>query len=239
MNDPIRLKDLQSEDSAAERDLLETSRTDAPPTGARNRALAALGVASTAAAVTTTATSVHHGLRLASILKVLGVLGAVLVAALVAYEVKVRTPVQAEPSTPKIAMSAQPDIPVSVPTTMASEAPPSPAISAVSSATASAPIKSHVPAPSAKAISADAEIAWIDRAQSALANDPGKARGIVDAYRHDVSPRAYDEEATAIAAEASERLGDRERAEREAKAFLATYPTSAYRDRVQAILAKP
>ncbi|MEO7109784.1 MAG: hypothetical protein ABI183_05060 [Polyangiaceae bacterium] len=238
-SDPTRLNDLRDEESAAERALLETSRGDAPPSGARNRALAALGVASGAAAITTTAAeSVHHGLRLVSLLKVLGVIGGVFVAGLVAYEAEVRAPAHVD-SSPRTALSAQVDTPMSVPTYVVSDTSPTPANSAVSSSSAQAVTKPHAPASSAKAISADAEIAWIDRAQAALATDPGKARRIVDAYRHDVSPRAYDEEATAIAAEASAKLGDHERATREAKTFLATYPTSAYRDRVQAILASP
>ena len=221
------------------RAVLETSRADAPPSGACNRALAALGVASSAVAVTTTTVeSVHHGLRLATLLKVIGVMGGVLVAGLIAYEAEVRAPAHVDPP-PKTVLSAQVDTPVSVSTYIVQEALPTPVNSAVSSASAPTPTKPHAPAPSAKAISADDEIAWIDRAQRALANDPGKARRIVDAYRHDVSPRAYDEEATAIAAEASAKLGDQERAQREATAFLATYPTSAYRDRVQAILARP
>lgn len=240
MSDPIRLHDLRDEDTAAERALLETSRADAPPSGARNRALAALGVAGAATTITTTTVaSVHHGLRLASILKVLGVLGGVLVAGLIAYETKLHAPARVEPAAPKATISAQTDIPVPIPTLSATETSPMPMNSAISSATASAPTKPHAPAPTAKAISADDEIAWIDRAQSALANDPAKARRIVDAYRHDVSPRSFDEEATAIAAEASAKLGDQDRAQREAKAFLSTYPTSAYRDRVQAILVKP
>jgi hypothetical protein len=134
------------------------------------------------------------------------------------------------------AISAQIDTPVPIPTSITSEIPPIPVNSAISSAPISASSKPpHAP----KAISTDDEIAWIDRAQKALADDPGTARRIVDAYRHDVSPRAFDEEATAIAAEASAKLGDHERASREAKTFLATYPSSAYRDRVQAILASP
>ena len=164
MSDPIRLHDLCDEESAAERELLETSRGDAPPSGARNRALAALGVAGGAAAVTTTAVeSAHHGLRLASLLKVLGVLGGVLVAGLVAYNVNVRAPAHVDPS-PKTELSAPLSIPVPVTTSDATETPPNAANSSVPSSSAKPPTNPHAPAPSAKAISADDEIAWIDRA---------------------------------------------------------------------------
>lgn len=235
MSDPIRLHDLHDEESAAERELLATSRADAPPSGARNRALAALGVAGGATLATSTAVeSVHHGLRLASILKVLGVFGLVAALGTFAYEKTMRAPAHVEP-TPQPTMTAQTDIPVPVPTPTASETPPTPVNSGISAPSASPQIKPHAP----KAISTDDEIAWIDRAQKALADDPAKARRIVDAYRHDVLPRAFDEEATAIAAEASAKMGDQDRAKKEAQTFLATYPTSAYRDRVQAILANP
>jgi hypothetical protein len=238
MSDPIRLKDLDSAESEAERELLATSRADAPPSGARNRALAALGVAGSATLVTSTVVeSANHGLRLASVLKVLGVFALAAAIGTFAYETK--SPPRGERTQAPASVGAQIDTPVPIPTPIASTIAPNPVNSAISSVTplpsASAPNKTHAP----KAISAGDEIAWIDRAQKALADDPAKARRIVDAYRHDVSPRAYDEEATAIAAEASAKLGDHDRATREAKAFLATYPSSAYRDRVQAILASP
>jgi hypothetical protein len=236
MSDPTRLHDLHDDESAAERELLAASRADAPPSGARNRALAALGVATGAAITTTTIEVAHHGLRLASVLKVLGVVGLAAALGTFAYEKTLRAPAHVD-AAPLPAISAQVDIPMPIPTYTTSEIAPTPVNSGVSSASpsASAPSKPHGP----KAISTDDEIAWIDRAQKALADDPAKARRIVDAYRHDVSPRAFDEEATAIAAEASAKVGDRDRANREAKTFLATYPTSAYRDRVQAILAAP
>ena len=237
MSDPTRLKDLDSTESAAERELLEASRADAPPSGARSRALAALGVAGSATLVgSTVVETAHHGLRLASVLKTLAVLGLTAAIGTFAYERTLRAPVHVEPA-PLAATSAQIDTPVPVSTPMASEIAPTPVNSAVSSSSAPNPSASAKHAP--KAISTDDEIAWIDRAQKALADDPAKARRIVDAYRHDVAPRAFDEEATAIAAEASAKLGDHDRATREAKTFLATYPTSAYRDRIQAILQTP
>jgi hypothetical protein len=239
MSDPTRLNDLHDEDSAAERELLATSRVDAPPPGARNRALAALGVAGGATLVTlTTVESAHHGLRFTRILKVLGVFGLVAAIGSFAYE-KTRPTSVHEARAAAPAMSVPTDTPMSVPTYISPEMLPIAENSAASASPVSAPLKTHAPASSAKPVSADEEIAWIDRAQKALANDPAKARHIVDAYRRDVSPRAYDEEATAIAAEASAKLGDQDRAKREAEAFLATYPTSAYRDRVHAILSGP
>ena len=91
------------------------------------------------------------------------------------------------------------------------------------------------PAPVAR----DDELAWIDRAQRALVARPDRARAIIDAYRAAVSPRTYDEEATAIAAEASSRVGDRERALREATAFDIAFPKSAYSERVRAVEERP
>jgi len=239
MSDPTRLNDLHDEESAAERELLATSRADAPPSGARNRALAALSVAGGATLLTLTAAeSAHHGLRFARILTVLGVFGLVAAIGSFAYEkTRPASAPEARPAVPVIIVAT--DTPMSVPTPITPEMPPIAENSAVSASPVSAPLKTRAPASSAKPVSADEEIAWIDRAQKALANDPAKARHIVDAYRHDVSPRAYDEEATAIAAEASAKLGDQDRARREAEAFLATYPTSTYRDRVQAILSGP
>ena len=80
------------------------------------------------------------------------------------------------------------------------------------------------------------EVDWIDRAQSALAHDPARALAIVDAYRSEVSPRKYDEEADVIAVEASQKSGDHARAVREAAAFETRWPKSAYRATVEALV---
>ncbi|MGH7281005.1 MAG: hypothetical protein ACRELY_05740 [Polyangiaceae bacterium] len=93
--------------------------------------------------------------------------------------------------------------------------------------------------PARKSAEPDDELAWIDRAQRALALHPAKARAIIDAYRAAVAHRSYDEEAMAIASEASARVGDRSRALREASALEARFPASAYRDRVLALESEP
>ena len=98
-----------------------------------------------------------------------------------------------------------------------------------------APLRNRASRPQPARMAPDDELLWIDRAQRALVLRPAVARAIIDAYRAAVSPRTYDEEATALAAEASARMGDRDRATREALAFERAFPGSAYEDRVRAV----
>ena len=98
-----------------------------------------------------------------------------------------------------------------------------------------APARNRASRPQPARMDPDDELLWIDRAQRALVLRPAVARAIIDAYRAAVSPRAYDEEATALAAEASARVGDRDRAMREVVAFGKAFPQSAYADRVHAV----
>jgi hypothetical protein len=237
MNGPVRLRE---EGSALERELTSSADIDLPIEGAKQRAFATLGIvvgASVAPAVATAiAKRAIFGIHISSTIKVVGVLALASATAVGGYELRAhRAATRASDAhslvVPERPVSVAPHIdlpaPIEVPVTTPTETPkPLPTSAAPHDTTAN-------PRPHHDDI---AELDWIDRAQSALKTNPSRALEIVDGYRQSVSPRAFDEEATVIAIDASERTGDPERARREADQFFVAYPHSAYRSRIDALL---
>jgi hypothetical protein len=244
MSGPVRLREGGS---ALERELTSSADIDLPIDGAKKRAFATLGIAVGASVAPAVATAVAKralfGLHVSSTAKIVGVLAITSAAAVGGYEVhayRVRAHASESPSmhlVPVVVpepMPVAPIMPLPTPIT-----PPTPLETSPSSAPKiiPAPTASHEPESTSRPQHDDiAELDWIDRAQSALKTNPARALEIVDGYRQRVSPRAFDEEATAIAIEAAERTGDPERAQREADQFFAAYPHSAYRSRIEALL---
>ncbi|MEO7110150.1 MAG: hypothetical protein ABI183_06905 [Polyangiaceae bacterium] len=236
MSGPVRLREGGS---ALERELTSSADIDLPVDGAKQRAFATLGIvagASVAPAVATAAVKrALFGLHISSTVKIVSVVALASATAIGGYEIHARhsaTHANELPST------------VVVPATPVAAAPvvvmPTPIEIAPSSAPKmiATPPASREPASTSRPRHDDiAELDWIDRAQSALKTNPARALEVVDGYRQNVSPRAFDEEATVIAIEASERTGDPERAQREADQFSVVYPHSAYRSRIDALLA--
>ena len=236
MTDPTRLRE---EGSELDRSLLESAKLDEPSEGAEARALAALGLttaASTAPGAMTTTKS-WTALHLAAIAKVTGALLVIAGIAVIAFRANRSTGTHAATAT-----SISTPTPTPTPTPSPSPSPsPNPTPSPSPTPTPNPnPTPSTVPSTKSPALQKPAsEVEWIDRAQAALAHDPARALAIVDDYRARPGPHGFDEEASAIAAEAAQRSGDHARATREANAFLAKYPSSAYRDRVQAVIDNP
>ncbi|MEO8799223.1 MAG: hypothetical protein ABI551_15140 [Polyangiaceae bacterium] len=232
MSDPPR---LLREGSSLERALLESSANDRADEGAKQRALATLGLGA-ATAIASKATLAPKAIVKASLWKltIVKIATTVVVAGAaggIAYKTIAR-PVIAPPPAASITTRGQPLPTESAPTselptssTLIVEPPPSAPTHRTGPAASEAP--SPVP---------DHEVDWIDRAQTALARDPARALAIVDAYRAQVSPRVFDEEADVIAIEASKKSGDLVRAKREASTFAALYPKSAYRAKVLALV---
>ncbi len=237
MTGPVRLREAGS---ALERELTSSADVDVPIDGAKHRAYAALGMvagASVAPAVATAAAKrALFGFHVSSTAKMVSAVAIASGAAIGGYEMHARHAARAieTPSVivvPATTISAAP-IPIEMPTPPTRIETPSSLPKPIATAPASRePISNPRPHHDDTA-----ELDWIDRAQSALKTNPARALEIVDAYRQQVSPRAFDEEASVIAIEACERTGDPDRAQREADQFFTTYPHSAYRGRIEALL---
>lgn len=232
MTGPVRFREAGS---PLERELTSSADVDAPIDGAKNRAFAALGITAVGASIaptiaTAAAKRALFGIHMSTV-KIVGAVAIASTAAVGGYEVhahhaaEIRASEQKAIVLPAATTSAAPVIPTPIEIAPPPSALPKPI---------AAPSASHDSRPHHDD---SAELGWIDRAQSALKSDPAKALEIVDEYRQTASPRAYDEEASVIAVEASERTGDTARAQREADQFLATYPHSAYRSRIDALLS--
>jgi hypothetical protein len=241
---PVRFRESGS---PLERELASSSDVDAPIEGAKSRAFAALGISAVGASIaptiaTTAAKRALFGIHLSSSVKIVGAVAIASATAVGGYEMHVHRAAE-------ITANQRPSVIVPAPTISAAPVLPTP----IASSSLNDPVPSALPKSVAASSTAhdqnsqelaprphhddSAELTWIDRAQSSLKNDPARALEIVDAYRQTVSPRAFDEEASVIAIEASERTGDTARAQREADRFFVTYPHSAYRSRIDALLS--
>lgn len=244
MSGPVRLRESGS---ALERELTSSSDVDAPIEGAKGRAFAALGIGAVGASIapgiaTAAAKRAIFGIHLSSSVKIVSAVAIASATAVGGYEMHVHRAAEISANHPNAVVvpaptiSATPILPTPITPPVAIDPTPSALPKSVAAPSASHDANSREPAPRPHHDDS-AELTWIDRAQSALKNDPAHALEIVDEYRQTVSPRAFDEEASVIAIEASERTGDTARAQREADQFFVTYPHSAYRSRIDALLS--
>ena len=110
-----------------------------------------------------------------------------------------------------------------------------PAIPANPSATLHAPLVAAQPRP---AVSAFAEqVALLDRARTALAaGDAARTRQLVDDYETRFRDGAFSQEADVLRIEAMVQQGDQASARRAGTRFLSAHPTSPHATRVRALL---
>jgi hypothetical protein len=217
MSDPPRLLSPESSASEFERRILRAWADERPAAGAREAALAAVGLGPPAA----------RALALAKLAKwtmlLLGI-GAPVVVAL--YRAQART----VPLARVEAMSR--DETTSIPTLEVLRAPP-PVSSARSAAVRAQPHARIAPD------TLPAEIAALDRARAALHGDPANARALVDAYDATFPRGALREEAMVVRIEALVAAGDADEARRRTAMFVASYPNSPHVLRLRRLLPEP
>jgi hypothetical protein len=199
---PVRLREGGS---TLERELTSSSDVDTPIEGAKSRAFAALGIGAVGASMaptiaTAAAKRALFGIHISSGVKIVSAVAIASATAVGGYEVHVHRAAEIRANQPKAV--AVPSVTTSalpmIPTPVAIDPVPSALPKSVAAPSASHDQNSQE-LPPRPHHDDSAELSWIDRAQSALKNDPA-------------------------------------RAQREADQFVATYPHSAYRSRIDALL---
>ncbi|HEY1956089.1 MAG TPA: hypothetical protein VGH28_10755 [Polyangiaceae bacterium] len=227
MNDPIRLL-ASPEATDFERELLGAWGDEKPTAASRDKTLAALGLAGSAAAA---AAGSMAPKALASgwalVAKWIG-LGALVVGAAAVGAAHLAHHDEAPLARP-IAMPTEHLVPAPQQTVATAEttvelpeAPPQHA-------------HARVAAPVASSITQ--QVAALDRARAALdAGDPARAVRLVDAYESEYASGAFVQEAEVVRIESLVRAGKTADADRAGKHFLASYPRSPHDARVRSLL---
>jgi len=243
MTDPRRL--IDDDVTEFEAALLRAGRGEAPPPGARNRALAAVGIASGVVAATATATTAAAATKGggffagALALKAFGavvLVGAVSVGG-VQY-VKSRRAPAPQPTVQAPAPIPAKPIVVAAPVVVAK-----PTIASPDPTVAPEPPKEVAPSPTSAKLEAPApqpsltkELAVLDEARKALASDPTRALSLVDQHDKSFPGGALAQESTVLRIDALARLGRTSEAKSLAQTFLAAHPDSPNAPRVRKII---
>jgi hypothetical protein len=243
MSDPRRL--IDDDVSDFEVALLRAGRGELPPSGARNRVLASVGlatgmVAATATATTAAAAATKGGGAFAGAL-VLKALGAVALVSAVSvggvqyvktHRAAAPPATQAPVTTPaKPVVAAKPAVLPQAPLAPVAPAPvPEPTLAVAPSPTA-AVVESPAPQPSLAK-----ELAVLDEARKALGSDPARALALVDQHDKGFPGGALGQEATVLRIDALARLGRTGEAKTLAQTFVAAHPDSPNAARVRKII---
>ena len=247
--------------------LLRSAKCDAPPSGARRRAMVALGVGGSILASSSASAAAVAG---AGLVKWLGiaVIASALVAGSVAAVQNVSAPAPAgpaqrgasthaqaveavvveravaaiggEPALQKLAEPTAADPPASA---QAVEAPAAPAAQTIAlGSLPAAPAAAKVAAPRAQRSEAPSladEVAALDRASQAMASDPKAALAQLEKHEKRFAGGALGPEAMVLRIEALAKSGDSARANALANEFFAKHADSPLRGRVRSIIARP
>jgi hypothetical protein len=100
----------------------------------------------------------------------------------------------------------------------------------------SAPRPPPSAAPSTASESSETELAFLQRAQDALGSHPDQTLALCAEHPRRFPHGVLGEEREVLAIDALTRLGQRGAAEERARRFLATYPTSAHKRRIEQLL---
>ena len=229
MNDPVRLL-ASPEATDLEKELLGAWGDEKPSAAARDKTLAALGLAGGAAAAAAGSIApkaIASGWALVA--KWIG-LGAIVVGATAVGVTRLAhhdaAPTQTVAATPLERHTATPPAPIATTTATTVELPDSPPAQHA---------HAHAAAPVASSITQ--QVAALDRARGALdAGDTSRAVRLVDAYEAEYPSGAFVQEAEVVRIEALVRAGNAAEADRAGKHFLAAYPKSPHDARVRSLL---
>jgi len=259
MNDPTRLRDGSD---AHMRELLRYAQTQDRPSTARVDALTARVLAELAGPGASASTSTSDsapapapapasatGWLSAVPTRWIAGLAAALLMGMGAYRLIAR-PV--ERAAPLPAVAPQPPVlaPAVAPAAKPAAQPPSPAGARAPVAVAPEPagqarredVRPWRAKPSstrARTVRSDpaAEVALLQRARRVVVADPRASLALVAQHHREFPQGVFAEEREALAVEALQRSGQRERAATRLQALLARYPRSSYRERLSALLA--
>lgn len=239
MSDPKRLF-IDADEGSLERSLLDAWTADGPSQAAREKTLAALGLATAGSVVGTTAASASIApkavLATAGLMKWFGLLILALGLSAGVFVFLKRDRV------------AQPLISISAPTTSAIAPSAAPSTTVVTmnldslpqdvpTATPSARVHSAHPAPRPADSSLSPQIALLDRARAALAaGDASRAENLAERYEGDFPNGAFTQEAEVLRVEALIGEGRRDDATTVGKHFLDAHPTSPHAPHLREIL---
>jgi len=234
MTDPTRL--LQSADSTdLEKELLRSWESERPSEGARDRALATLGLATVGAGAAASIAPKAASLGWTAIVKWLGLGFVALGAAGAGVSMLSHRHTEASVSGPHAPVQvAAPKASAELTAAAATQVDPIEPAPAPTTPSVPRPVtRSARPASSSLAD----QVAELDRARAALdAGDTARTLRIVDAYAAAYPGGALTQEAELLRVDALVRGGNRTEAERTGKHFLAAYPKSPHAARVRALL---
>lgn len=97
--------------------------------------------------------------------------------------------------------------------------------------------EASAPAPAAPVVDAETEAHFLDRARAALDTAPAQALSLTEEHARRFPSGALAQEREVVAIEALSRLGRVEAARQRAQRFLAAFPGSVHRRRLEALLA--
>lgn len=97
--------------------------------------------------------------------------------------------------------------------------------------------EASTPTPAAPVVDAETEAHFLDRARAALGTAPAQALSLTEEHARRFPSGALAQEREVVAIQALSRLGRVEAARQRAQRFLAAYPDSVHRRRLEALLA--